>query len=74
MDITEYKRTEANLRQSEDKYQNLIENMQEFYFEDDLDGNLTCVNDALCRSLGYSREELIGMNYRQYTEEKNRKN
>ena len=47
--------------------------MQEFYFEDDLDGNLTCVNDALCRSLGYSREELIGMNYRQYTEEKNRK-
>jgi len=27
------------------------------------------VNNAECRDLGYSREELIGMNYRQYSDE-----
>ena len=70
-DITERKQAEEELRQSEEKYRSIIENMQEAYFEDDLTGNYTYVNEALCRSLGYTREELIGMNYKQYTEEKN---
>jgi PAS domain S-box-containing protein len=43
--------------------------MDEGYFENDLAGNFTFVNDAECRDLGYSREELIGMNYRQYSDE-----
>jgi two-component system, cell cycle sensor histidine kinase and response regulator CckA len=62
--------TEEVLRQSEERYRTIIENIQDGYFENDLAGNLTFVNDALCRNLGYSREELIGMNYRQYTDEK----
>jgi len=41
--------------------------MQESYFELDLAGNLTFVNDATCHIAGYSREELIGMNNRQYS-------
>ena len=64
---------EDELRRSEEKYRNIIENMQEGYFENDLAGNFTFVNDALCRLMGYPREELIGKNNRQYTDEKNAK-
>jgi PAS domain S-box-containing protein len=59
-DITRRKKMEEQLRQSEEKYRSIIENMQEPYFENDLEGNFTFVNDALCRYLGYPREELIG--------------
>lgn len=69
-EIIQHKQTEAKLRKSEERYRNILESIQEGYFENDLAGNLTFVNDALCRNLGYSGEELIGMNYRQYTDEK----
>jgi diguanylate cyclase (GGDEF)-like protein/PAS domain S-box-containing protein len=68
-DITERKQTEDALRQSEEKYRTILENMQEGYFELDLAGNYTFVNDAECRNIGYHREELIGMNNRQYQDE-----
>jgi len=72
-DITERKQAEEALRKSEEKYRSIIENMQEGYFENDLAGNFTFVNDALCRLIGYPREELIGKNNRQYTDEKTAK-
>jgi two-component system cell cycle sensor histidine kinase/response regulator CckA len=37
---------------------------EDSYTEVDLKGNYTFVNDAACRFLGYRRNELIGMNYR----------
>jgi len=54
-----------------EKYRNILEHMQEGYFEVDLAGNFIFLNDTVCRALGYSRDELIGMNNRQYTDEKN---
>ena len=68
-DITERKQAEEELRRSEEKYRNIIENMQDGYFELDLAGNFTFVNDAECRNIGYSKEELIGMNNRRYQDE-----
>jgi PAS domain S-box-containing protein len=68
-DITERKQAEEALRKSEEKYRNILENIQEGYFELDLAGNFTFVNDAECRNIGYHREELIGMNNRQYQNE-----
>ena len=73
MDITEHKRMETDLRRSEEKYRTILEEMDEGYFEIDLAGNFTFVNDAECRNMGYSREELIGMNNRQYTDKENAK-
>ena len=67
VDITEQKIAEQKLRDSEEKYRTILEQMEDSYFETDLAGNLTFVNDVLCRSLGYSREELIGMNYSNFT-------
>jgi PAS domain S-box-containing protein len=57
------KRAEEALRQSEERYRTIIEDMDEGYFELDLVGNFTVTNDANCRNLGYTREELLGMNY-----------
>ncbi len=65
-DVTERKDIEETLRRSEEKYRTILEDIEESYYEVDLAGNYTFFNDALCRRLGYSREELIGMNYRVY--------
>jgi diguanylate cyclase (GGDEF)-like protein/PAS domain S-box-containing protein len=66
-DITDRKHMEKTLRQSEEKYRTILENIQEGYFEFDLAGNLTFFNDSTCLILGYSKEELAGMNYQQFT-------
>ena len=55
-------------REDEEKYLAILEDMQEGYFEVDLAGNYTFSNNALCRIHGYPKEELIGMNNRQYSE------
>jgi len=66
-DITEHRQLEEALAKSEERYRTVLEQMEDAYFETDIAGNLTFCNDAICRQLGYSREELIGMNYRDYT-------
>jgi PAS domain S-box-containing protein len=67
--ITERKQAEETLRQSEEKYRTVLNEIYETYYELDLAGNYTFFNDALCRQTGYSRKELMGMNYRRYTPE-----
>ncbi|KKM90928.1 hypothetical protein LCGC14_1233670 [marine sediment metagenome] len=64
------KRTKE-LKESEEKYRELLENMMEGYFEVDLKGTLTFVNDCYCKIFGYSsKEELIGKNHRTFQDEK----
>ena len=72
-DTTERKQMEEELRRSEEKYRTILENTQEGYFEVDFSGNFTFFNDSLRRFLGYSKEELIGMNNRQYTDKEHSK-
>jgi len=68
-DITERKRAEAALRESEEKYRTILHSIEEFYYEVDLAGNLTFFNESMIKNLGYTREELTGMNNRQYMSE-----
>jgi PAS domain S-box-containing protein len=72
-DITDRKQAEEALRQSEERYRSILDSIQDGYSEIDLGGNFTFVNDMTCRHLGYTKEELIGMNYHQYTSEENAK-
>ncbi|MBT8358530.1 MAG: PAS domain S-box protein [Desulfobacterales bacterium] len=65
--INERKKAEEALKVSEKKYRNILESIEEGYFEIDLKGNLTFFNDSVSRIMGYSREELMGMNNREYT-------
>jgi PAS domain S-box-containing protein len=66
-DITERKRAEKELWESEKKYRTILETIEDGYYEVDIAGNLTFFNDSLSRILGYSEDELMGVNYRQYT-------
>jgi two-component system cell cycle sensor histidine kinase/response regulator CckA len=63
-DITSRKRAEEELQRSEDKYRTILETIADGYYEVDLAGNYTLVNDSMCVILGYSREELLQMNYK----------
>ncbi|MEN6422500.1 MAG: PAS domain S-box protein [Smithella sp.] len=55
------------------RYRSMIENITDGYFETDLAGNLTFFNDSVCRTLGYSRRELMQKNNRFYMDEENAK-
>ena len=67
------KQEEEALRASEERYKTILEDIEDGYFEVNLAGDLTFFNDSLCRMLGYSRNEMMGMGNRQYTDEENRK-
>jgi PAS domain S-box-containing protein len=72
-EIIDRVQAEADLRKSEEKYRAILHGIADIYYEVDLEGNLTFFNDPLCKMLGYSREELIGMNNRQFMTEKTAK-
>ncbi len=57
------KRVEEELRQSEEKYRMLIENIQEGVFIIQ-DGKLQFVNEAFARTAGYNVGEIIGRDFR----------
>ncbi|MCJ7653700.1 MAG: PAS domain S-box protein, partial [Dehalococcoidia bacterium] len=65
----EHKRTEEALRPAEERYRTILEEMEEGYYELDLAGNHTFFNDVMSKQIGYTNEELMGMNYRVYTPE-----
>jgi PAS domain S-box-containing protein len=59
------------LRAQDIKYRLIIENIDEGVFEVDLAGNFIFFNDSVCKILGYTRQELMGMNNRDYTSPSN---
>ncbi len=56
-----------------EKYKSIIENIKECYFEVDLKGNFTFFNNSVLKLLGYSRDELLGLNYKHLTEDEETK-
>jgi len=70
-DIHERKQAEQALQESELKYRTILENIEDGYYEVDIAGNITFLNDSLCEMFKYAREELAGMNYRRLTTEEN---
>jgi PAS domain S-box-containing protein len=60
IDITDRRRTEEALRESEERYRTLVENANDLVFTLDLDFRITSANPAVKRLLGYDPAELIG--------------
>ena len=65
-DITERRLAEEALRISEEKYRTLLASIQEGYFEVDLTGRFIFFSDWFCEVTGYTREEGLGMSFRDY--------
>jgi len=65
-DITERKQAEGLLRESEEKYRTILENIEDGYHEVNLAGSFTFFNESFREIMGYTSDELMGMNYRHY--------
>ncbi|MFW9987816.1 MAG: PAS domain-containing protein, partial [Candidatus Odinarchaeota archaeon] len=49
---------EQKLKESDERYREIIENIYDGYFEIDLYGNVTYVNNYICKYLNISKEEI----------------
>ncbi len=70
-DITDNKLTEEALREGEERYRTILDDIEDGYFEVDIAGNFTFFNDSMCKILGYLPNEMMGMNNQEYMDEGN---
>jgi len=66
-DISQRKRFESALEESEEKYRTILQSIEEGYFEVDLSGRLTFFNEALTRISGFTKEDMRGKSFREYS-------
>jgi PAS domain S-box-containing protein len=59
-DITERKHAEEALRRSEEKYRAIFENVQDIFYQTDMQGTIIEISPSIERYSGFPREELIG--------------
>jgi PAS domain S-box-containing protein len=65
-DVTASQRTERGLKEAEGRYRDIVDRIEDGYFEVSFDGVYRLVNPAFCRITGYSEAELIGHPYQDF--------
>lgn len=66
-DITKNKQTEEALRESEKKYRNLVEKLEEGIASVDENENFIFINNAVSKILGYPKKELLNKSLKDFT-------
>ena len=66
IDITDRKIAEEKLRKSEEKFRRIVETAGEGFLLTDEELKIIDVNNAYCRMLGYTREELLGKTFLEF--------
>jgi PAS domain S-box-containing protein len=62
-DVTERKRAEEVLRETEERYESLFDRSLEAIYISDLNGNFTDANPYALKLLGYEKEEIASLNF-----------
>ncbi|MGB2599786.1 MAG: PAS domain S-box protein [Candidatus Omnitrophota bacterium] len=68
--ITARKELERALVESEEKFRSFMETASDLMYITDKDGHFSYTNEAMANSLGYSKEELVGMHMTEVMDEK----
>jgi PAS domain S-box-containing protein len=66
IDITKRRQAEEALKESEELYTRLVNTIPDVVVRTDLEGNILFANDRTSRISGYTRDELVGMNIRDF--------
>ncbi|MCJ7746472.1 MAG: PAS domain S-box protein, partial [Desulfobacterales bacterium] len=70
LDVTERKRAEERIKESEKKYRELYEGSQDGFVHVDMEGHIKEFNRAYIEMLGYSKDELMKLTYVDLTPKK----
>jgi PAS domain S-box-containing protein len=72
IDITEQKKTEEALRESEERFRSVVENSHDYIVIIDDNFRIVYANDKVTRLTGYLKEEIIGQDFRKFLEKESK--
>jgi PAS domain S-box-containing protein len=68
-DVTERRLARRALEESEAKYRTILQSIEDGYYEVDIKGDFVFFNESMCKILGYSPNDLKGLNNRKFMSE-----